>query len=147
MSVGQFKQSVGNQQQVICSQADLVSVTLVHFTQPAVDLLLDVHDVQPHLLLCGFQLTLQFLEQGFTVATNGWCLKRMVTIHKYPNNELSFIAYVLDYNFCPSLAKTLERNIILLDLHSLTGASPQVQHCGSGFHHLLTWLFLSLQCP
>ena len=56
--------------------ADLVSVPVLHLAQFAVDLLLDVQDVQPHLRLRGLQLTLQLLQQGLTVAAVGRCLKR-----------------------------------------------------------------------
>lgn len=59
-----------------------MSVPALHFAQPAVDLLLDVQDVPPHLLLRDLQLTLQLHEQGLTVASTGWCLKTMVTSHK-----------------------------------------------------------------
>lgn len=57
-------------------------VPAAHFVQPTVDLLLDVQDVQSHLLLCEFQLALQPVEQRLTVTSIGWCLKRMVTSHK-----------------------------------------------------------------
>lgn len=52
-----------------------MSVPAVHFAQPAVDLLLDIVDLQPHLLLVGFQLALQLLDLRLTVAPIGWCLE------------------------------------------------------------------------
>lgn len=51
-----------------------MSAPAVHFAQPSVDLLLNVQNVQLHLLLCDFHLVLQLLQQRLTVASICWRL-------------------------------------------------------------------------
>ena len=58
-------------------------VPAVHPFQPTVDLLLDVQDVQSHLLLRASQLALQPVEQRLTMTSTGCRLKRKVTSHKH----------------------------------------------------------------
>lgn len=65
-------------------------VPAIHFGQPAVNLILDVHDVQPHFLLCDFKFALELLQQGLAAATTGWCLKTMVIGHKLQPQQEGF---------------------------------------------------------
>lgn len=71
-------------------------VPAIHFGQPAVNLILDVHYVQPHFLLCDFKFVLKLLQQGLAVATIDWCLKTMVIGHKLqPQQEVDGDYFIL----------------------------------------------------